>query len=190
MATFSNPAFPNCSEACDRCGSPLLPGNVIRFEGVSHESGQHVKGAFGPDCIYHVTGKKNPNHMFPGITFPDQAKREARATAAEQSAQDEAHRIAQADITRQHFTQANAWIIAALEPQADWLQVGGKVYPNNFCAEMIHSLRCGSVANMISPRAVSLIAGIYAKQFGRGGSKKYCAAEEEFYQKAGIDAKG
>lgn len=76
---------------------------------------------------------------------------------------------------KEEWKNKNGWLISVLNPQGD------------FEGSMIDRLLQGPV-NGLSDRCVSILVNIYGKRTGgRGGSKKYDAAVEEFYKLAGME---
>lgn len=103
--------------------------------------------------------------------------RRAKAEAAriEQDAL-EAVEAAKREAAREGCTAANLWLIAVLRKNAY----------SRFCDEIATSLETRTIAEMtFTPRAISILRDIYAKDAGRRGSKKFIAAVAEFDEKVG-----
>jgi hypothetical protein len=67
------------------------------------------------------------------------------------------------------YTQKNKWVIDGIS------------YANgDFVSSMIAELKLNPISSL-SERCIRIIADIYAKGFGRGGSKKYVQAMDSFY---------
>lgn len=176
MAAFSNPAYPNCSVACDRCFSPLLDGNAIKFTGISAETGEYVSGVFGPDCIYHLTGDKNPRYStIKGVYDPAAAKAAREAKQAEYDRKEQ-EKLAQIEAKREQYSAENKWLIEVLSAAS---RCSG-----DFCSNMVKDLEVSPLSEeCFSFRCLCIMRSIYAKSFGRGGSKKHTQAEEFFDSK-------
>lgn len=75
------------------------------------------------------------------------------------------------DALKKHYSEVNEWILAVLcESNGD------------FVSSMYSQLQESSIKKL-SPRCLSILASIYAKYFGRTGSKKYNEAYDNFYDK-------
>lgn len=72
---------------------------------------------------------------------------------------------------RRVWQERNWWLISVLQGQS-----------GEFCRSMCDALERGPVSEL-SERCQSIIADVYAKSFGRRGSKKYDAAINEFTEK-------
>lgn len=141
---------------CTRCGARI--SNVYEYQGKP----------YGSECIEIVTGVKMRDWVVRGGRIDEEATAERNRQRDEQRrllAEQAAQREAQAAVNR----AANEWLLQVLRPlQFDFAQ--GMVQ---------HLERCA--LEDLSDRALNCLCDVYAKEFGRRGSKVYQAAENEFW---------
>lgn len=95
----------------------------------------------------------------------------AEAARAEQDAR-EAAEAAKREAARAGCTAANLWLITVLRKHATY---------SSFCENIARDLETRTIAEMaFTPRAISILRDIYAKDAGRRGSKAFAAAAAAF----------
>lgn len=156
---------------CDRCGAGLA--YPYDFNGK----------VYGSECILKATGFK----LDRWVVRDTEGRKviDIQATEAQEAAR--ARRVAEEDARRQAEAQeaerlaaeskaANGWILDFLEGE----------YPGDFVRGMVEHLS-RRPAKELRPRALWILAEMYGKTFGgRRGSKKYDAAETDFFRKLGF----
>lgn len=178
---------------CNSCGMSLQNNVVIR-------DANRKCFVVGCDCA----GKTDDSELIEQVELLErrrqkeireakaQAKEEARRAAwlAEQQAQrdrnggltdlevaEKARKEAEEARIREYSVK-NAWLLTVLDRVP---------YASDFVRSMIRDLEKNSLASL-SGRCVGILAEIYAKTAGgRGGSKKYKAAYNEFYEKVAAE---
>lgn len=169
---------------CDSCGMALENNVVIR-----DVNGKNF--VVGCDCAEKVgdtklttevklLNKKRKQEIKAAKAEEERKARESRI-AADQALQRERNggltdaevaaraRQAAEDAKREKFTAENLWLLNVLDGMN-----------GDFVASMIEKLEVGPLSGL-SDRCVSILSDIYGKAHGRGGSKKYTAAVDEFY---------
>lgn len=175
---------------CNSCGAALMNNVVIR-----DVHGKHF--VVGCDCARKTHDTKVITKIEAMQREKDRAEREAKrqaeweARAAARRAAEQAERNrnggltdaetaaakrqAEEDATAQASIAANTWLIEALSGQF-----------GDFVLSMRQELSRKPISSL-SGRMLNVLAEIYAKKMGgRRGSKKYDAAYDEFWVKAGI----
>jgi hypothetical protein len=179
---------------CDFCGQGIMYECAI-------QSRDGERFVVGMDCVLKLD--RADNRLVASVKRAklnlERAKRQAERDAkwAAQNAAREAKLQAQRDANGGLTDAEVAEKIAEaerLKESAKWvaengwlLEVLDREYQSEFIRGMIQRLESGSVAGL-SPRMASILTDIYAKSFGRRGSKKYDAAVAEFETKLGIIA--
>ncbi len=177
--------------SCDSCGMGLMNNVVIR-----DAVGKHF--VVGCDCA----GKTFDSKLITAVENLERLRNKAIREAKQEAARVERESLraleldrqravnggktdsevradqqrTAAELNRQKMTAENEWLLTVLR----------SVYRGDFVDSMLRELEVYSVKSM-SPRTISILRDIYAKSFGRGGSKKNEAAREEFDTKAGLD---
>ena len=170
--------------SCQSCGMSLENNVVIRdAEGKNFVVGCDCAGKVGDTKLtteVKLLEKARQRKIKEAKLEAERVAREARI-AADQAAQRERNggltdaevaaraRQAAEDAKREKFTAENLWLLKVLDGMN-----------GDFVASMIEKLEVGPL-NGLSDRCVSILSDIYGKAHGRGGSKKYTAAVDEFY---------
>lgn len=175
--------------SCQVCGMPLTHNYVFQ-----NAAGQRF--VVGCDCADRAGEMTSAAEQ---AFKRSQAAKQAAETRARWNAQldalgadgfvslnqvrSDARRLAQAEWQRAQAqmaveaAQQNLWLIQALDGMS-----------GSFAPAMVERLSTHHLSEQhFTPRQISVMANIYGKLHGRAGSKKYNAAVDEFYQKAGIE---
>lgn len=170
---------------CNHCGMPLMHNFVCT-------SSDGKKFAVGSECVDKTRDKAlgDSVKIAAAKILRDQrrakadARREinrkawliANAPRLEAEAKARTEREAAAAIVRQSTANRWAFVLPVLDGSY-----------GDFCASIAQEIRNG---NAPEGRALSIVADIYAKGFGRRNSVAYSAAQDEFYTKIDIDKVG
>ena len=141
---------------CARCGQAIK--NLFDYRGK----------VYGSECIKHVTGELVDYWVMKGNRIDEDATAKRNA-ACEASRLLAAAEKADREALAARCVVENSWLIDALK----W---GGE-----FCESMCQLLSEVELNDKnFSPRMLQIMRDVYAKGFGRGNSKKYWAATDDF----------
>jgi len=171
--------------SCDVCGTGIHNHCVIR-----DANGKHF--VVGCDCVEKtddsklITATKNANRLRVKAAKAEKAAKQREQQRLNSLAVLESERAANGGLTnselaekkfqadsqsqREKFSLENKWILDVLK----------QCYQGDFVVSMIENLERRSLWEL-SDRGIRILCEIYGKHFGRSGSKKYLAAEEEFW---------
>jgi hypothetical protein len=178
-------------------GSPGQPMGTCDFCGQGIATCVQVRSADGKNFIVgcdcaektYPELKESVKEIRSEVTREQSAERRAKqaearsakwaaevAARADEWAAQRAKEKAEREARALAATTANKWLIDVL------LDVG---YKSDFVESMIETLQENHVSHL-SQKVQNILRNIYAKSFGRGGSKKYLAAVDDFNEKIEI----
>lgn len=154
---------------CFRCGSTIK--NICWFRGQS----------YGTDCIEVVTGQRLDQWVVKNGVIDETvtAQRKAERTAKSARNQEaETTRKAEAAREREAALVENDWLLSVLRDE----------FQSDFIRSMVSFVESAPLKErVLSQRQFDALCDIYAKSFGRRGSKKNEAAVDKFYAKMGVE---
>lgn len=182
-------------------GAPAQPAGTCQYCGNGIRYCCNIRSAdgkefiVGTDCVRKVYSVTNVARMESDVQKLAREKRQAAAAA--RKAKRQAEYAAKLQEQRDRNGGKTDWEVKAEAERAErealrtcvkgenqWLIDVLNRQPGSFCYDMAKELETRKLSSM-SPRCLSILEDIYAKNFGRGGSKANQAAREEFQGKVG-----
>lgn len=188
-------AFPGAPE--QPAGTCQYCGNGIRYC-CNIRSADGKEFIVGNDCVNKVNAENNVANIHAMESDAKKLAREKRqAKAAAKREQRAAEYAAKLQEQRDRNGGKTDWEVRAEAERAErealracvkgenqWLIDVLQGQPGSFCHDMAKELETRKLSSM-SNRCLTILEDIYAKSFGRGGSKANQAAREEFCERAG-----